>query len=65
MGILYQFITFIIGEGLKENHTILGIHMLGNEAITDAQGFVIPNDDKSYDESKNHIFTRIKRKLFI
>jgi len=36
MGILYQFITFIIGEGLKENHTILGIHMLGNEAITDA-----------------------------
>ncbi len=26
----------VIAEGLKENHTILGIHMLGNEAMTDA-----------------------------
>jgi hypothetical protein len=35
-----------IGEGLKENHTILGIHMVGNEAITDTQGFVIPENNK-------------------
>ena len=26
----------VIAEGLKDNHTILGIHMIGNEATTDA-----------------------------
>jgi len=30
-------------EGLKENHTLLGIHMVGNEATTDAMGFIIPS----------------------
>jgi hypothetical protein len=30
----------LIATGLKENHTLLGIHMLGNEAATDALGFV-------------------------
>jgi hypothetical protein len=32
----------VIAEGLKENHSILGIHMMGNEATTDAFGFVTP-----------------------
>ena len=26
----------IIDEGLKENHTLLGIHMVGNEIDTDS-----------------------------
>ena len=30
----------LINEGLTHNHTILGIHMIGNEAATDALGFV-------------------------
>lgn len=51
----------VIAEGLKDNHTILGIHMIGNEASTDAQGFVTPllNPDK-LPEGKAHIFTRIQ-----
>ena len=40
MGKLIAFIRLSIGEGLKENHTILGLHMLGNEAEVDALGFV-------------------------
>lgn len=35
--------------------------MLGNEAVIDALGFVSPAENK-FDESKNHVFTRIKRK---
>lgn len=29
-----------MNEGLKENHTILGLHMIGNEIITDSLGFM-------------------------
>lgn len=49
-----------IAEGLKENHTILGIHMLGNEATTDAMGFIVPcrSPDK-LEDGKCHVFTRI------
>lgn len=34
----------VLGEGLKENHSILGIHMLGNEAKVDQLGFVDPKE---------------------
>jgi hypothetical protein len=30
-------------EGLKSNHTLLGIHFQGNEGDVDSQGFVKPN----------------------
>lgn len=30
----------VIGEGLKDNHTILGIHVRGNEAQVDSRGFI-------------------------
>ena len=30
----------ILAEGLKSNHTILGIHLKGNEGDVDAKGFV-------------------------
>lgn len=50
----------IIAEGLKENHTLLGIHMLGNEATTDAMGFVAPNRSPGIlKDGKMSIFTRI------
>ncbi len=29
-----------MSEGLKDNHTILGLHMLGNEKNTDSMGYV-------------------------
>ena len=32
----------IIGEGLNFNHTILGIHVKGNDAYVDSQGFIRP-----------------------
>ena len=32
----------VIGDGLRENHTILGFHTEGNSANVDAIGFVMP-----------------------
>ena len=32
----------IIAEGLKENHSILGLHFVGNEGDVDVKGFVNP-----------------------
>jgi hypothetical protein len=50
----------IIEEGLKENHTLLGIHMVGNEVNTNAQGFF---KEGISDPSVSHIITRIQPKL--
>lgn len=30
----------VISEGLKFNHTILGLHMLGNQRNTDSLGYL-------------------------
>lgn len=40
----------IIGEGLKDNHSILGIHCKGNEARVDSWGFIKPVSDYQYAE---------------
>jgi hypothetical protein len=40
----------MMGEGLKVNHTILGIHLMGNEARVDELGFVTP--EKIVDSAK-------------
>lgn len=32
----------IIGDGLKLNHTLFGLHLVGNEAAVDELGFVVP-----------------------
>jgi len=32
----------IIGEGLRDNHYLYGLHMVGNAAILDADGFLVP-----------------------
>lgn len=50
----------VIEDGLKENHTIYGIHMVGNEINTNSQGFF---KDSQSDPSISHIITRIKPNL--
>ena len=40
----------IIADGLKHNHSILGIHLRGNEGNIDAQGFVSTLLDLSRDK---------------
>jgi len=49
-----------IQEGLQENHTLLGLHMVGNEVNTDAQGFV---KDENQDPWVSHIISRLKPTL--
>jgi len=34
----------LIGEGLKANHTILGIHVEGNQGYYDHKGYLIPKE---------------------
>lgn len=40
----------VIGEGLKSNHTILGIHVKGNQAQVDSWGFIEPLNSYQYAE---------------
>ena len=53
--------------GLDENHTILGIHIAGNEGTTDAMGFVHPlgadGKDEQQDVGISSLLTRIKPSL--
>ena len=53
-----------ISEGLDKNHTILGIHLTGNEGDTDAMGFIECHDDDGLivkeDISRHMLFTRIE-----
>ena len=32
----------VIGEGLKDNHTIVGIHVQGNDCVVDSKGYIVP-----------------------
>lgn len=47
----------VMGDGLNENSTILGIHLMGNQAKVDEKGFIHP--DKNPDISTYHVFTRL------
>ncbi|CAG9324752.1 unnamed protein product [Blepharisma stoltei] len=47
-----------IGEGLSENHDLLGIHMLGNDCYIDSKGFIIPTAYSGKLE-QGHFFHRI------
>jgi hypothetical protein len=47
----------VLGEGLKQNHSILGIHLMGNYAKVDELGFITP--EKAMDEATSHVFIRI------
>lgn len=50
----------VMAEGLKENHTVLGFHMIGNEVDLNSLGYF-----KTYssDPSAAHIAMRIKPTL--
>ena len=50
-----------VAEGLKENKTLLGIHMLGNECTVDSKGFVIEVCGAPRVE-QGHFFRRIIEK---
>lgn len=54
-------------DGLDENHTLMGIHLEGNEGSIDALGFMQPHDLKGMvdreDPFRYHIFTRISPEL--
>ena len=47
----------IIAEGLKINHSILGIHFRGNAGYVDNQGFVVAAEDGT--KSDNVLLTRL------
>lgn len=42
---------------MKNNHSILGLHMMGNEAKVDQLGFVEGKINE--DQALSHVFTRI------
>lgn len=50
-----------IDEGLSKNHTILGIHMLGNKGKIDTLGFIDAEND--CDTAITHIHTRLSPDL--
>merc|ERR1719191_1731359 len=31
-----------LAEGIKNNHTLFGLHLVGNDAIVDSAGFIVP-----------------------
>ena len=49
----YNYFTFPecekVAEGIKANHTILGIHMVGNNCDVDSQGFLLPTASQGKD----------------
>lgn len=46
-----------MNEGLLSNHTVMGIHMLGNALDTDANGFITIDTDKK--PSSDFFLTRM------
>lgn len=55
----------VMNEGLKENHSIMGLHLLGNEVLPDSLGFVSASEEGSSvnDVSSAHVMTRISSTL--
>lgn len=48
----------VISEMIKDNHTILGLHALGNDCGIDSKGFVLPNEYTGKVQ-QSHFFSRI------
>lgn len=56
----------IIGEGLKDNHLVFGIHMQGNDCVVDSKGYLIPIDymnKTEYGHLHRRLFENSKQKL--
>ena len=51
----------MIGKALNENQTVLGIHLMGNEAKVDELGYVRP--EKYHDIAMSHVITRLPCKI--
>ena len=50
----------LMEEGLKDNHTILGFHMLGNDVNTNSLGYF---NSHGLEPSASHVVSRIKPTL--
>jgi len=50
----------LMETGLRHNHTLLGIHMIGNDMNTDAQGYF---KNMGYDPAISHVLSRIAPNL--
>ena len=50
----------LMAEGLKDNHTLLGFHIIGNDVDVNSLGYFT---GKCSDPSSAHIVTRIKATL--
>jgi NLR family CARD domain-containing protein 3 len=48
----------VIGEGLKDNHMIFGLHMQGNDCVIDSKGYVVPLDYQNKTE-QGHLHRRL------
>lgn len=48
----------VLSSCLENNHTLLGLHLAGNDMELDSYGFVLPNAEL-FDPTNAHIFTRI------
>jgi hypothetical protein len=50
----------VLAKGFAENHTLLGIHMAGNNAHVDSYGFIVPAGEGRFIESMTaHVFVPI------
>ena len=48
----------VLSEGLRRNHDLLGIHLMGNEGFIDSQGFLVPTNQTMHFE-QSHLFKRL------
>ncbi len=53
----------VIAEGLAQNHTLWGLHMIGNEGRVDAKGYLIP--DKDREATAEHLAHRINGRRMV
>ena len=51
----------IIGKALEKNHTLMGIHVEGNQGFIDSRGFLIPDAEGNESVHQAHatVFSRI------
>jgi hypothetical protein len=63
LDISYNNLTFsdceVLSSLLKDNHELIGLHMLGNECFVDSQGFIIPTHQNQSSLQQGHFFNRI------
>ena len=59
-----------VGEGLAKNHTILGIHFIGNKGKINAKGMLMVlyllgfvNKEEAPDPALSQVFSRINQDL--